>query len=256
LRAVIREQIGSTKLGATLRRKLEHTCLGRDGESWPSFYFDNFFSAFSAEEQNELLHPELHLSTDSSYTDSMAFWERSAAGSGTLLKRLLYTDINTYLVELLMKQDQMSMAASIESRVPFLDHPLVEFAAKIPSKYATKGLEGKCILKSAVEDILPHSIIYREKMGFPTPWSGWLAGEQLQEIENLLLDERSLQRKLFRPEGVRRIFAEHRSKARDNSNRIWRLLNLELWLRVFVDGDSSLIKKSIGPSVTTSITVS
>lgn len=143
-----------------------------------------------------------------------------------------------------MKQDQMSMAASLESRVPFLDHPLVEFAASIPTSFALKGLEGKNILKSAVEDLLPHSIVYRKKMGFPTPWSQWLSGGQLQELENLLLEPRSTRRNIFQPDAVRRIFAEHRSRTRDNSTRIWRLLNLELWFRVFVDRDSSLLRKS------------
>jgi asparagine synthase (glutamine-hydrolysing) len=246
LRAFVRERVQSAGLGATLRRKLEHTCLGRDGESWPSFYFDNFYSAFSAAEQRQLLSSELQNLADSAYQGSMAAWERS---SGTLLKRLLYTDINTYLVELLMKQDQMSMAASIESRVPFLDHPLVEFAAGIPSSFEIKGLEGKSILKSAVEDLLPHSIIYRKKMGFPTPWAGWLAGEQLQDLERLLLEPRSLQRNLFQPDVLRRIFAEHRSRTRDNSIRIWRLLNLELWFRVFVDRDSSLLGSGAAPSL-------
>jgi asparagine synthase (glutamine-hydrolysing) len=243
LRTLVRNQIQSDKLGATLRRKLEHTFLGRDGDSWSSFYFDNFYSAFSAAEQAQLLTSKFQNQTESAYTNSMMYWNRS---SGTLLKRLLYTDINTYLVELLMKQDQMSMAASIESRVPFLDHPLVEFAAGIPSSYAGKGLEGKSILKSAVEDLLPHSIIYRKKMGFPTPWSGWLVGEQLQELEALMLEPRSMQRDLFRPDAIRRLFAEHRTRTRDNSNRIWRLLNLELWFRIFVDRDSSLLGKSGG----------
>ena len=95
---------------------------------------------------------------------SMTYWNHS---SGDLLHRLLYTDIKTYLVELLMKQDQMSMAASIESRVPFLDHVLVEFTASIPAKYSTRGMAGKCILKAAVEDLLPDSIVHRKKMGFP-----------------------------------------------------------------------------------------
>ena len=246
LRALVREQIRSARLGASLRRKLEHTCLGRDGASWPSFYFDNFYSAFSSAEQSQLLGPGLQNGRNSTYADSMMFWERS---SGSMLKRLLYTDITTYLVELLMKQDQMSMAASIESREPFLDHPLVEFAASIPSSYAVKGLEGKNILKSAVEDLLPHSIIYRRKMGFPTPWSGWLVGEQLRELESLLLEPRSTRRNLFRSDAIRGIFAEHRSRTRDNSNRIWRLLNLELWFRIFADRDSSLLKNSGGPSL-------
>jgi|SRR5580692_4491451 asparagine synthase (glutamine-hydrolysing) len=239
LRALIRKQIHSGPLGATLRRKLEHTFLGRDGADWSSFYFDNFFSAFSVAEQARLLSRDFRSQIDSAYAPSMKFWEQS---SGTMLKRLLYTDIHTYLVELLMKQDQMSMAGSIESRVPFLDHVLVEFAASIPSSYALKGLEGKYILKAAVEDILPRSIIYRRKMGFPTPWSGWLHGEQLQELEALLLEPRSLDRNLFDRDALRRLFAEQRAHSRDNCNRIWRLLNLELWFRIFVDRDSSLLK--------------
>jgi asparagine synthase (glutamine-hydrolysing) len=245
LRAFVREQIQSAGLGATLRRKLEHTFFGRDGASWPAFYFDNFYSAFSSAEQSELLSSELQSACESAYDNSMTVWERS---SGSMLKRLLYTDINTYLVELLMKQDQMSMAASIESRVPFLDHALVEFAASIPSSYAIKGLEGKSILKSAVEDLLPRSIIYRKKMGFPTPWSQWLAGDQLRELEALLLEPRSIRRDLFQPDAIRKIFAEHRSRTRDNSNRIWRLLNLELWFRVFVDRDASLLSNGGGRS--------
>ena len=80
----------------------------------------------------------------------------------------------------------MSMAASIESRVPFLDHALVEFTASIPSKYSTKGMAGKCILKSAVAELLPEVIMGRKKMGFPTPWEYWLKGPQLEVLEQLL----------------------------------------------------------------------
>jgi asparagine synthase (glutamine-hydrolysing) len=156
-----------------------------------------------------------------------------------LLHRLLYTDINSYLIELLMKQDQMSMAASIESRVPFLDHPLVEFTARIPAQHSIHGMAGKFILKKAVEDLLQKSIIYRKKMGFPTPWEYWLAGQQLDVVEHMLLEPRSVARGLFRPEEVKRIFAEQRSKSRDHGNRIWRLLNLEVWFRVCVEGELS-----------------
>jgi asparagine synthase (glutamine-hydrolysing) len=141
-------------------------------------------------------------------------------------------------VELLMKQDNMSMAASIESRVPFLDHMLVEFAINIPQRYQVEGLAGKRILKKAVEDLLPHSILYRPKLGFPTPWSGWLAGPSLDRIESLLTEPRSEARNLFRPAAVSRLFQEHRTKHRDHYDRIWRLLNLELWFRVFLEGES------------------
>jgi asparagine synthase (glutamine-hydrolysing) len=208
--------------------------LVRDGASWASFYFDNFYSAFSASQQIELLTPEATRSGGDAYAGSMAHWNRS---SGDLLHRLLYTDIKTYLVELLMKQDQMSMAASIESRVPFLDHMLVEFTASIPAKYSIAGMAGKCILKSAVADLLPGEIVHRQKMGFPTPWAYWLAGPQLEDLERLLVEPRTLKRGLFHPEILKRLFAEHRAGQRDHGSRIWRLLNLELWLRVCVDGE-------------------
>ena len=226
----------SALLGATARRKLEHTFLAKDGASWGSFYFDNFFSAFAETEQNELLTSEFasEFAPSTAYKNVLDYWEHS---SGEMLQRLLYTDIKTYLVELLMKQDNMSMAASIESRVPFLDHVLVEFATRIPREVQIKGLAGKTILKKAVEDILPHSIIYRPKLGFPTPWSGWLAGPRLDTIREMLLEPRSLDRGYFRREAIERLFNEHRAKHRDNYDRIWRLLNLELWHRVCLEGE-------------------
>ena len=235
LRRLLRRGIAAAHLSADRQRQLEHTFLMRDGASWEDFYFDNFYSAFSSAEQNDLLTPEAREFSNEVYESSIAAWNRS---SGDMLHRLLYTDINTYLVELLMKQDQMSMAASVESRVPFLDHALVEFAASIPSKYATRGLAGKMILKSAVEDLLPREIIYRKKMGFPTPWAHWLAGPQLDSVELTLTENRTLERGLFRPEALQRLFAEHRSGRCDNGNRIWRLLNLELWMRVCLEGDA------------------
>jgi asparagine synthase (glutamine-hydrolysing) len=237
-RKAIRDLISkSPVLGAALRRKLGHTFLGIDAASWSSFYFDNFFSAFSEAEQSDLLTAEMRqkFPPGSAYDHVLSYWDNS---KGEMLQRLLYTDIKTYLVELLMKQDNMSMAASIESRVPFLDHMLVEFATRIPHDVQLKGLSGKNILKKAVKDLLPHSILYRPKLGFPTPWSGWLAGARLENIEKLLLEPRTIERGYFRPDSVRRLFAEHRARHRDNYDRIWRLLNLELWHRVCLEGES------------------
>lgn len=230
--------------GAGLRRKMQHSFLVRDGNSWASFYFDNFYSAFSESEQQEILTDEFQGLARSAYHHSLSYWERS---SGDLISRLLYTDIKTYLVELLMKQDNMSMAASIESRVPFLDRALVEFAASIPAGEKTRALKGKLILKAAVQDLLPASIIHRRKMGFPTPIRSWLAGPELDSIGALLLDSRSLGRGLFKPEGLRRLLSDHRRGQKDNGDRIWRLLNLELWHRVFVDGDTTMFQASSEP---------
>src|SRR5450631_551744 len=142
LRKAVRGLIaGSPLISAKLRRKLTHTCLGVDSASWSSFYFDNFLSAFNDAQQTQLLTDDARqrLTPGSAYQHVLGYWNDS---KGELLQRLLYTDIKTYLVELLMKQDNMSMAASIESRVPFLDHKLVEFATRIPREVQLNGLAG------------------------------------------------------------------------------------------------------------------
>jgi asparagine synthase (glutamine-hydrolysing) len=234
-RGAIRDAIAdSTWISASVRRKLSHTFLARNGNSWASFYFDNFFSAFGENDQAGLLTDEVlkERAAGAAYQHVLEYWEHS---SGEMLHRLLYTDIKTYLVELLMKQDNMSMAASIESRVPFLDHALVEFATNIPQKLQLGGFAGKRILKKAVEDLLPHSILYRQKLGFPTPWSRWLGGPRLDWTRSLLLESRSTERGLFRRSALERLFEEHRTGYRDHYDRIWRLLNLELWHRVCLE---------------------
>jgi asparagine synthase (glutamine-hydrolysing) len=240
IRRRIRTLISESRvINAGLRRKLSHTFLARDGQGWEVFYFDNFFSAFAEDEQRGLLHDDVvaEMVPGAPYTHVLDYWEHS---SGEMLERLLYTDIKTYLVELLMKQDNMSMAASVESRVPFLDHKLVEFARQIPRRFQIKGVAGKYILKQAVRGILPDSIVFRKKLGFPTPWASWLRGIRLQIIQDLLSEPRSLERKLFSAPALDRLFAEHRSNYRDHSDRLWRLLNLELWHRVCLEGELSL----------------
>jgi asparagine synthase (glutamine-hydrolysing) len=239
LRSLARDFISSTALlDANKRRKLQHTFLGRNGDSWNSLYFENFLCSFGKQEQEELLLEPFGSPSHDLFANSASFWER---GSGDLLSRMLYADIKTYLVELLMKQDRMSMAASVESRVPFLDHVLVEFAARIPSRYLIDKLKGKQILKSAVRNLLPASIIDRRKMGFPTPWSAWLSGPKAEWIERLLTEPRSLARGLFKPQAVRQILDEHNTGRRDHTDHVWRLLNLELWHRVFVDADADYL---------------
>lgn len=249
LRSFIRESVGTTKwINATVRRKLSHTFLGVDGENWSSFYFDNFFSAFNPQDQSELLTDAAASEFPSgvAYANVLRYWAQS---SGTLLQRLLYTDIKTYLVELLMKQDNMSMATSIESRVPFLDHVLVEWAMQVPAEIQIHAMAGKRILKKAMEGLLPSNILYRPKLGFPTPWSGWLAGPQLDVIENILLEPRALERGLFKRASLEKLFREHRANYRDHYDRIWRLLNLELWHRVCIEGEPHEMKSQVAANL-------
>ncbi len=239
VRSLVRERIGNSSwLSAPMRRKLSHTFLARYGETWNSLYFDNFFSAFGFQDQKKLLMPDFaqELKEGAVYGNVLKYWKHS---QGEMLHRLLYTDIKTYLVALLMKQDKMSMAASIESRVPFLDHELVEFATSIPASVQLRGISGKQVLKKAMAELLPDSIVNRPKLGFPTPWQSWLSGKRLNSIEEMLLERRSIERGFFRPSVIRKLFTEHRGNHWDHSDRIWRLLNFELWQRVCLEGSSN-----------------
>ena len=152
-----------------------------------------------------------------------------------MLDRLLYTDLKTYLVELLMKQDQMSMAASIESRVPFLDHKLVEYAATLPDEWKLNGWTTKRVLRESMKGLLPDSILNRPKMGFPVPFAHWTRGAWNGVAREVLLDRRSRERGLIDPQAVDRLLTDHAAGRTEGGDRIWSLLNLELWHRTFID---------------------
>ncbi len=200
-------------------------------------FFDNFAS-IGLRRQAALLTPAhaAGATPESAYGASRRFFDAPGASS-SLLDRLLYADLKTYLVELLMKQDQMSMAASIESRVPFLDHKLVEFAAALPERLKLRGFTTKWILREAVREILPASILTRKKMGFPVPFAMWMRGAWGDVARDVLLDPRSRQRGIVEPAAVERLLDAHRSGAADGWDAIWSLLNLELWYRTHIDGD-------------------
>jgi asparagine synthase (glutamine-hydrolysing) len=154
-----------------------------------------------------------------------------------MLGRLLYTDLKTYLVELLMRQDQMSMSTSIESRVPFLDHELVEFAARLPERLKLSGFTTKRILREAVRGLLPESILTRKKMGFPVPFGLWTRSRWNDVAREVLLDRRSRERGVTNAPAVERLLDDHRAGVRRGGDAIWALLNLELWYRTFIDGE-------------------
>jgi asparagine synthase (glutamine-hydrolysing) len=219
----------SSLLSAPLRRKLRHTFLGRE-DTLESVYLDNFYCAFSLEEQQRLLcAPPSDI-----YQQYMIFWNARAGDS--ILDHMLYADQKTYLVELLMKQDQMSMACSIESRVPFLDHPFVEFTTAIPDRLKIRGRTQKYILKKAVEDLLPHDIIHRKKMGFPTPLRQWLLSPRAEPIFAALRSREGLLAGYLNREEVSRLIDRHRQGVVDATDRIWRLLNLQVWGDLFFTG--------------------
>ncbi|HLJ47789.1 MAG TPA: asparagine synthase (glutamine-hydrolyzing) [Bryobacteraceae bacterium] len=232
VREGLRDHIGgSSLLRASVRRKLGHTFLGRD-ESLESLYLDNFYCAFPADERQSLLR-----TAGDTYVNYRRYWD--ARPDAPLLPRMLYADQKTYLVELLMKQDQMSMATSIESRVPFLDHQFVEFAMGIPDDLKIHGSTQKYVLKKAVEDLLPREIIYRKKMGFPTPLRQWLMEERAAPLLDGLVARDGFLAEYLNLEHVATLLQRHREGLVDATDRIWRLLNLQIWGDVFITGRGS-----------------
>ena len=129
------------------------------------------------------------------------------------------------------------MAASIESRVPFLDHEFVEYVAAIPGRYKLRGWQTKAVLRAAVRDVLPPEILGRGKMGFPVPLGRWLRGRYTVLLDELVLGKRALQRGLFDAAVLQHLVDEHRSGTWDHADRLWLLMNLEIWQRVFLDGE-------------------
>jgi asparagine synthase (glutamine-hydrolysing) len=147
-------------------------------------------------------------------------------------------DIQTYLVELLMKQDRMSMAASIESRVPFLDHTLVEHVVSLPDRFKVRGWTTKAVLRKALEGRVPREILQRKKMGFPVPLASWLRGPMRSAVAEFVVGPRALDRGLFEPDLLKRLAHEHEVGDANHSERLWLLMNLEIWQRIFLDGNA------------------
>ena len=229
-------------------RKLRHSFLYYP-DSFEKIHLDNFYSVFPQEQQNKLFTRDVmeQLREINPYTNSMRFYHSNGSRRG-LLNRLLYLDIKTYLVELLMKQDQMSMAASIESRVPFLDHKIVEVAARIPARYKVRRFSGKYLLRRAMAHRLPPEVLRRSKKGFPTPIRPWLRYQLFDDLGAVLLDGRTRERQLIQSSYVQRLLEAHRHGDSHATECCWRLLNFELWNRVFLDRDSRLREPQVAPS--------
>ncbi|MGE0245591.1 MAG: asparagine synthase (glutamine-hydrolyzing) [Pyrinomonadaceae bacterium] len=230
VRGAVRSGVNS--LPTTLGRKLGRTFLTRNADL-DEIFFDNFAVFGRAMQRDLFSHATKGRIADLDPFSGMHDW-LAANGPGSTLDRMLYVDTKTYLHELLMKQDQMSMAASIESRVPFLDHKLVEFAARLPEKFKLRGKTTKWVLRKAMAKVLPEEVLKRSKMGFPVPLGDWFRGEFRHVIDDMVLGERALSRGIFDAAFVRKLAASHYS-GEDHSARLWALLNIEIWHRRFID---------------------
>lgn len=173
--------------------------------------------------------------------------------------KFLYIFEKKHLVALLERLDMMSMVASIEARVPFVDHELVEFVTQIPVKYKMKWKSGfhklvggfyfsekasewldvnKYLLRKLGEKKLPNEIAYRKKLGFPVPLDSWMNGKMKNFARDILLDKKTLDRKIFRPERLESLLNNSRNLEYDfYGKKVWMLINIELWFREFIDSN-------------------
>jgi asparagine synthase (glutamine-hydrolysing) len=196
-------------------------------------FFENF-SVFNRQQRNAVLSSKWAHVEERLYSEGVKYYE--AAGDEALAC-MSQADLQTYLVELLMKQDQMSMAASIESRVPFLDDQLVDLVTSIPTRYRLRNGRTKALLRDATRDLVPDAIRTRSKMGFPVPMGEWLRGKYWSIVEEFVIGERALARGLLNADAVKQLAYEHRNGVQNHAERLWLLINLEMWQRIFIDGE-------------------
>ena len=208
--------------------KLNRTFLSRTANI-EGLFFDNF-SVFPKSLQEEILSHDTKakIADRDPYRDLKMWFGNSDAKE--LLDKILYTDSKTYLQELLMKQDKMSMAASIESRVPFLDHKLVELTSRMPVSMKLRGRTTKWILREAMKGLLPAVILDRPKMGFPVPIDKWLRTDHRHLVDEFVLGERTLKRGIFEKEALQKLSERHMN-GENNADKLFFLINFEIWQR-------------------------
>jgi asparagine synthase (glutamine-hydrolysing) len=219
-------------LPSRLGRVGERTFLALD-PGIRSLFLENF-AVHAGECQRQLLARPRLLDDRDRYAVQMECYRDAPGG---ILDRLSRTDLQTYLHELLMKQDQMSMAASIESRVPFLDDYLVEHVAALPGDRKVRMWQTKVIFREAVRDLIPQEILTRKKMGFPVPVGRWLRDGFWPIVQEFVLGERATSRGYFDRAALMQMAGEHRAGRGAHGDRLWLLVNLEIWQRIFCEGE-------------------
>ena len=195
------------------------------------------------EQKAELYTAELGREMESYDPNIEHFAHFERVQDADFLNQMLYLDTKIFMVSLnLNYNDKMSMASSVEVRVPFLDRELAEFVAwNVPPGLKLRGgllPTTKYIFREAMRDLLPQEVLEQPKAGFAAPVDYWLAHDLQEMVDDLLSEKQIRERGLFRPGAVRKLVEEQRSGAQDWSMQIWQFLTLEIWMRLFLDGDA------------------
>jgi asparagine synthase (glutamine-hydrolysing) len=195
-----------------------------------------WFPLFNEERLGRLLTRETQSAVAGSISDPFAE-QLCNTSAQDVVSRMLYVDTKLWLPDdLLARGDKMSMATSLEARVPLLDFPLVEFAASLPTSLKLRGKTRKYLLRKVAAKWLPEEVLTRKKEGFPTPVSTWFRGEAKEFLRDHLAPSAIVNRGLFDATYVARLLNEHERGVADHGALLYGLLNLELWFRCFVDG--------------------
>lgn len=191
-----------------------------------------WFASFSRLEREALFAPDFLAEVDEAHPARVFEQVLEKARGRSPLKRMLYADLKIWLPDnLLLRGDQMTMAASIEERVPFLDHKLVELAARIPGRLLARGFRTKVLLKQALRPYLPREILYRRKIGFTVPVGPWFRKELRPMVNDLLLSPATHAHTYFNKKTTEQFVREHLDGVCDRQKQLWALLNFELWQR-------------------------
>lgn len=195
----------------------------------------SWFGSFSIDEHEQLLSKEVWEATSGDIYKGAKDLLKISDASGDI-EQAQFLDINFYMAEdILTKVDRAAMAVSLETRAPFLDPRIGQFAASIPVEYKLKGSKGKYILKKAVEDLLPKNILQRPKKGFGIPIAEWLKGRLNPLLHDLLSRDRLVRQGLFDPDYVEQLVREHEKGIASHHKQLWTLLVFQLWYDNFLD---------------------
>ena len=202
-------------------------------------YYEYWTRLVSDEEKPEFFLPDVWaLVHDYAPRDVFRRVLEPAAGQDPISKAL-YFEAKTFLHGLLVVEDKVSMAHSLEARVPFLDNELVDIARRIPARLKHADADGKRLLRRAMVGLLPADLLEKKKQGFSPPDQSWYRGPTMNYIREILLDPRTLSRGWFQEQYVRRMLDEHTAGRVNHRLLIWSLLCFEWWNRLFIDGDAA-----------------
>jgi asparagine synthase (glutamine-hydrolysing) len=197
------------------------------------------FLRFTRDAQRSLFTPEILRRLGDPHSADKILEHFDAENASDLVDRMLYTDLMTRIPDhLLTIGDRMSMAFSLEMRPVLVDYKLVEFAARLPSKFKLHGRELKYLLRKVATRYLPAELIDREKQGFSFPIARWLRSDLKEYTRRLFSRSRFVEAGIFAPEYMSQLLDEHLSGKADHNYRLWILINLEIWYRMYFDGQS------------------